>query len=251
MKSLIVGNWKLYVRNLAEGKKLLRALDRSLPRGGNAEVVVCPPVVLAVALRAGYGGRRIRFGTQDASFHVDGAHTGEVSPVALAESGIEYVILGHVEQRTEGDTDETVAKKTAAALAAGLTPVVCVGERVRDKDGHHFSQLQKNVKESLARITPAESSRVVVAYDPLWAIGNAEAPSPTVIREAVTYVRKTLAEMWGRDRALKTRIIYGGSVTSESAGAIAKDGGVQGLLPGRASIQPEEFSGIVKAFSRR
>ena len=160
------------------------------------------------------------------------------------------MILGHAEQRGRGETDEMVAKKSAAALAAGLRPVICVGENERDKDGGHFAYLKKNVKESLARVAPADASRVVIAYDPLWAIGNAEAPQPPVIREAVIFVRKTLAEMWGRDRALKTRIIYGGSVTAESAGAIAKGAGVQGLLPGRASVQPEEFCAIIKAFSR-
>jgi triosephosphate isomerase len=250
MKSLIVGNWKLYIPDLAAGKKLLRAIDRSFPRGVKADVVICPPVALAVALRAAYGGKRIAFGTQNASFDADGAHTGDISPTSLSRSGIEYVILGHVEQRRKGETDEDVAKKAAAALAAGLKPIICVGEHVRDKDGGHFAFLQKNVKESLARIVPTDSSRVVIAYDPLWAIGNAEAPSPGIIREAATYVRKTLAEMWGRERALKTRIIYGGSVNAESAALIAKDSGVQGLLPGRASANSEEFTDIIKAFSR-
>jgi triosephosphate isomerase len=250
MRNLILGNWKLYVHSLDEGRKLLRAIDRSFPRGVKADVVVCPPVALAVALRAGYRGKRIAFGTQDVSTESEGAHTGEVSAVNLAESGIEYVIVGHAERRAQGDTDTIVAKKAAVALAANLHPIVCVGESVRDKDGGHFTFLKKNITESLARVEPARASALTIAYDPLWAIGQNEAPTPAVIREAVIFIRKTLADMWGRERALKTRIIYGGSVDSASAGIIAESAGVQGVLPGRASVQAEEFCAIIKAFSR-
>lgn len=256
MKNLIVGNWKLYVRSLQEGKKLLKAIDRSFPRGVKADVVVCPPVALAVALRAGYSGRRIAFGTQDISIETEGAHTGGVSAVNLAESGIEYVIVGHAERRlpaqagARGDTDEMVAQKTAIALASGLHPIVCVGELERDKDGGHFAALKKNVSGSLSRVEPGRTHDLSIAYDPLWAIGQREAPSPAVIREAVIFIRKTLADMWGRERALKTRIIYGGSVDGASADVIAEGAGVQGLLPGRASVRPEEFCAIIKAFSK-
>lgn len=248
MKKLVVGNWKLYISSLTEGKKLLRAIDKSFPRGVKSTVVVCPPVALAVALRASYGGRRIAFGTQDASFEVEGSHTGEISPRHLKESGIEYVILGHMERRAMGETDEIVSKKVAAALSAKLTPIVCVGEPKRDSEGHFFEYLKKNVTDSLARVAPSDAKKIIVAYDPLWAIGNAEAPAPSIVREAALFIRKTLAHMWGRKAADAVRIIYGGSVDAANAEDLAKSAGVQGVLPGRASVDPAAFSEIIKAF---
>jgi triosephosphate isomerase len=248
MKKLIIGNWKLYVNSPAEGKKLIRAIDKSLPRKLNAEVAICPQVSLAPLLKSGYGGRRIAFGTQDV-FWQDGAHTGQVSPESLYASGIKYVIVGHAEARAEGDSDEMVAKKAAAAIEKRLHPVVCVGESMRDAEGAYFSYLSNNITASLSRIDPAHAGRFTIAYDPLWAIGMNEAPPPRVVSEAVMFVRKTLADMWGRERALKVRIIYGGSVNAESAKALKEAGGIQGLLPGRASVDAKEFTDIIRAFS--
>lgn len=248
MKKLIVGNWKLYVPSLAEGKKLIRAIDASFPRGVKSTVVVCPPVALAVALRASYGGRRIAFGTQDASFEVEGSHTGEVSPRQLKESGIEYVILGHMERRAKGDTDEIVSKKAAAALSVKLQPIICVGEPERDSEGHFFEYLKRNITDSLARVASSDAKNIIIAYDPLWAIGNVEAPAPSVIREASVFIRKTVVEMWGRRDAEKVRIIYGGSVDGENADIIAEGANIQGVLPGRASVNPKAFCQIIKSF---
>jgi len=238
----------LYISSLSEGKKLLRAIDKSFPRGAKSTVVVCPPVALAVALRASYGGRRIAFGTQDASFEIEGSHTGETSPRHLADSGIQYVILGHTERRLKGETDEIVAKKVAAALSVKLTPIICVGEPARDPEGHFFEYLKNNVSQSLARIAPSDAKKIIIAYDPYWAIGNSEAPTPNVIREAVMFIRKTVADLWGREAADRVRIIYGGSVDGSNADVIAEGAGVDGVLPGRASVQPKEFSKIIKAF---
>lgn len=249
MKSLIVGNWKLYINSVTEGKNLLRAIDRNFPRGVKVMVVVCPQVPLAAALRREYSGRRIAFGTQDSFWEGEGAYTGEISPLMLKSSGLEYVIVGHAEKRALGETDETVSKKAAAALSAKLNPVICLGEPERDSEGAHFSFLAKNVAQSLARIGPAHASRVTLAYDPLWAIGEPEAPPSRVVSEGLIFIRKTVAGLWGRDAALRTRIIYGGSVTPESAKALKDEGHAQGLLIGRASVDAEAFTGIIRAFS--
>ena len=249
MKSLVVGNWKLYINSLTEGKKLLQGIDKKFPRGNKALVVVCPQVSLAVGLKNGYGGRRIAFGTQDVSYDSEGAHTGSVSPISLKSSGLEYVIVGHAEMRALGDTDETVSKKAVAALAAKLHPIICVGEPKRDTEGSHFVYLAKNVTQSLARVDGLSASRLTVAYDPQWAIGESEPPAPRVISEGIIFIRKTLADMWGREAALKTRIIYGGSVNAESAETLVREAHVQGFLVGRASTEPENFAAIIKAFS--
>jgi triosephosphate isomerase len=249
MKNLVVGNWKLYVNSLADGRKLLKDIDRKFPRGVKAAVAVCPQVALAAALKSAYGGKRIAFGIQDVSFDAEGAHTGSVSPLAVSSTGIQYAIVGHVERRALGDSDEIVSKKAAAALSAKLHPIICVGEPVRDAEGAHFAVLAKNVSASLARIDHSEASRVTIAYDPLWAIGQKEAPSSRIVSEAIIFVRKTLAELWGREAALKTRIIYGGSVTPESAAEFKKGSAAQGLLVGRASVDADSFTKIIKAFS--
>ncbi len=250
MKKLVIGNWKLYVNTPAEGKKLLRDIDKKLPRGLKVEVAICPQVALASLLKSGYSGKRIAFGTQDVFSEDVGAHTGAVSPKALVSSGIKYVIVGHAERRAQGDTDEIVAKKAVAAIKAKLHPIVCVGEPTRDSEGAYLTYLTNNVTASLARIEAADAARFTVAYDPLWAIGAAEAPSPRVVAEAVMFIRKTIADMWGRERALKVRIIYGGSVNAASASEFAKTPGIQGLLPGRASVNAEEFTNIIRAFQK-
>jgi len=249
MKRLIIGNWKLYVRTLDEGKKLLKAIDTKFPRGVKATIVVCPPVALAAALRREYKGKRIAFGTQDAFFEAEGAFTGQVSPQNLASAGIEYVILGHSERRALGENDETVSKKAVAALAHKLHPVICVGERERDPEGKFFGRIQESVKGSLSRIEPSQAGKITVAYEPVWAIGSKEAASVRVANEAMLYIRKTIADMWGRERALKVRIIYGAAVDQENAKAFAKERNIQGLLPGRASTDAEKFTAIIKAFS--
>ena len=250
MKSLIIGNWKLYVNTPAEGKKLIRAIDKSLPRKLTVEIALCPQVSLAPLLKSGFGGKRIAFGTQDVFWEASGAHTGSVSPESLHASGITYVILGHAEARAQGDSDETVAKKAKAAIEHKLHPIVCVGEPVSDAQGAYLSYLSNNVRMSLSRIDPKDASRFTIAYDPLWAIGLEKAPPPRTVSESVMFVRKTIADMWGRERALKVRIIYGGSVNAESARELKEIGGIQGLLPGRASVNAKEFTDIIRAFSK-
>lgn len=250
MKKLIVGNWKLYINTPAEGKKLIRDIDKKLPRGLKVEVALCPQVSLAPLLKSTYGGKRMSFGTQDVFFEESGAHTGQTSPKALTSSGIKYVIVGHAERRAEGDTDDIVAKKAVTAIQAKLHPIVCVGEPVRDTEGAYLTYLSNNVTSSLARINAVDASKFTIAYDPLWAIGAPQAPSPRVVAEAVMFIRKTIADMWGRERALRVRIIYGGSVNTESATLFATTPGIQGLLAGRASVNAEEFTNIIRAFQK-
>ena len=248
-KALVVGNWKMYVNSLAEGKKLLHNINKKIPRGTKAVVVVCPPMPLVVALKAAYRGRTIALGAQDCFFNPEGAHTGETSPRALAQSGIEYVILGHSEQRALGETNETVAKKVAAALAEKLKPIICVSERERDSNGAYLSLFAKDIAESLSRTEASAASKITIAYEPVWAIGGEEPPPPHAIMETTIFIRKTLAEMWGREAAFKARIIYGGSVNATNAAAIATGAKVSGVLVGHHSINADSFAAIVRAFS--
>lgn len=249
MKKLIIGNWKLYVKSVDEGKKVLKAIEKRLPRGLKSEVVVCPPTALAVALRREYKGSRIAIGAQDIFWEKDGAHTGAVSPVHIASAGIKYTLVGHSERRALGETDEEVAKKAVAALNSKLHPVICVGETERDADGRFFSVIEKSVKGSLSRIEPKDAGKFTIAYEPVWAIGKTEAASPRMAAEAILYIRKTIVDMWGREKAMKVRIIYGASVSAENAEGFANEKAIQGLLPGRASVDAVEFTNIIRAFS--
>lgn len=212
-----------------------------------AEVVVCPPALLLAYLRGAYKGKRIGFGVQDITLHPVGAHTGEVTAELALTSGATYAIIGHAERRAEGETDEIVTREVRAALDAGLRPIVCVGEAERDRDGKYFSVLEKTVAASLSSLLPHELAKVVIAYEPVWAIGAAVAPEGRVVAEAMLYIRKTIAAIYGREAALKAKIIYGGAVDDTSASGLLENGHTQGFLVGRASVDAEKFIGIIRA----
>ncbi len=249
MKSLIVGNWKLYVPTLQGAKKLFRDIDKSFPRGVKSTVVVCPPTPFVALMRDEYGGKKLSFGAQDAFYEVDGAHTGMTSPRALRSADIEYVILGHAEVRAQGETSETVSKKVVLALEEKLHPIICLGESVRDSEGLYLSEIERMVSETLSRVESSNASKITIAYEPVWAIGGAAAPEPRTASETMMFIRKTLADMWGREKALKVRIIYGGAVDTENAERFKECEGIQGLLVGRASTDAKEFVQIIKAWS--
>jgi len=246
-KALIVGNWKGYINSLKEGKALVKGIEKKLPSASKPTVVLCPPFPLLDALARSYRGNRLSFGAQDA-FYEGGAHTGEVSAELVKDTKAKYVILGHAERRTAGETDEMVAKKVGAALDQRLTPIVAVGERARDKDGHYLKELETSIVASLSLVEPQDLRKIVIAYEPVWAIGAALPPNARTIRETIIFIRKVLAGKFHRADALKARIIYGGAVSLESAPELIKESGVDGFLLGRASVDAETFTGIVLAW---
>lgn len=243
-KPLIVGNWKAYVNTLKDAKKLLVSIEKGLPKKLASDVVVCPPFPLLDALSRSYRGSRIAFGSQDV-FYEAGAHTGEVTAPLVRDTKARYAIVGHAERRQKGDTDEIVSKKLGAALDNRLVPILCVGERARDKEGHYLSELTESLLASLALVDDSTLKKIVVAYEPVWAIGAPLPPSPRTIREALIFIRKTLASRFDRSIALKVRILYGGAVTKEMAPEILAESGASGFLLGRASVDAEEFTAIV------
>ena len=212
-----------------------------------ASVVMCPPHTLLESLSGSYRGKRISFGAQD-MHHEDGAHTGEVSPHLVKDAGCRYVIVGHAERRKKGEDDEYVSKKVGAALDSRLTPIVAVGEIERDRDGRYLDELSSMVLQSLSLVSEKTLKKIIIAYEPVWAIGAPLAPDARTIRETIIFIRKTLATKFPKADALKVPILYGGAVNSSTAGELLEHAGINGFLLGRASVDATEFTDIVREF---
>ena len=248
-RPLLVANWKmngLHADGLARAGALA---DHAADGDGAGDIVVCPPATLLFALRAVFAGTRIALGGQDCHAEAEGAHTGDLSAPMLADAGCAYVIVGHSERRAgHGERDEAVADKAAAAHAAGLAAIVCVGESSGDRDaGRALAAIGRQVERSLpAGSTPANT---ILAYEPVWAIGSGRTPGPADIEAAHAEVRAGWERLFsGSGAAL--RVLYGGSVTARNAGEILAVPGVDGVLVGGASLSADAFWQICRACRR-
>lgn len=249
---LIVANWKMHPKTLDAAADLFDAVKEQTVRIRGAHIVLCPPFVYLPELTAMYRGSRIAFGAQDAHWESTGSFTGEVSAAQLADLGADYVILGHSERRAMGETSETIARKAGAVLAAGLSPIICVGEDERDQDGAYLAAVRQEVTESIAGIGPKQLGRVILAYEPRWAIGKgADAALPgDELYAMVVLLRKIVTEMHDRAAAQRVRVLYGGSAEPANAGTLITRGGVDGLLVGHASLRAETFTELIRAAVR-
>lgn len=246
---LIVANWKAYVDSAARAKALVTNAKRLAARSRHTFVLAPSSPHLGLFPKAGK--RNLQFAAQDVSEKSGGAATGEVPASLLRELGVGYVILGHSERRALGETDAVIALKAKQAFAAGLIPILCVGERVRDADARYLKELRDELVVVLDALSPKERAKVIIAYEPIWAIGKSarDAITPADLKEMVLYIRKILAQHMPVRIASKLRIIYGGSVESGDARELAKDGGVDGFLVGHASVDAKMFNALVKELS--
>ncbi len=246
---LLVANWKAYVEDLAKAKTLLALSKRMAPRT-NISIVLAPPAPFLSVL-AQNNKSDVLFAAQDVSATTGGAQTGEVTAQAYAAAGATYAIIGHSERRAIGDTNAVVASKLAHALAHGLTPILCVGERERDSEGAYLSYIREELMAAYAALTQKERRKVIIAYEPLWAIGKTVAESITAddLVEMVLYIRKVLGEFLPGKSSMRTLILYGGSVEPENARALAGGSGVDGFLVGHASVDPHTFGAMLKNLS--
>ncbi|MBT9257269.1 triose-phosphate isomerase [Phycicoccus sp. MAQZ13P-2] len=250
---LMAGNWKMNLDHL-QATHLVQKLDWTLKDGkhdfGAVEVVVLPPFTDIRSVQTLIDGDRLelKHGAQDLSAHASGAYTGEVSGAMLAKLGCSYVAVGHSERREyHGETDEVVNGKVKAAFAAGLTPIFCVGEGLEIRQaGTHVEHVLAQVEAGLADV-PAEQARtVVVAYEPVWAIGTGEVATPEDAQEVCGAIRTKLAELYSGDVADGIRVLYGGSVKSGNVAAIMAQDDVDGALVGGASLEAGEFAAICR-----
>lgn len=246
---IIIGNWKMNPRTGKEAEKLLIGISKNISSIKKTEVVICAPFVYLEKLKSlKTRARKISLGAQDAFYGDIGAHTGEVSAEMLSGFGVKYVIVGHSERRSKGESSEETNKKLKAVLSAGLIPVLCVGESLRDEKHEYYNFVKHQLLESLNGVSKNLISSVLVAYEPVWAISTTvdrKDATPDDSREMVIFIKKVLSDKFGKD-ASSTRILYGGSVNEREAGEFIKNGGVDGLLSGRASLDSKKFSEIVK-----
>ena len=252
-KRLLVGNWKMNPSRLEDARRILAAYKKVAAKLTRTGIVACPPFVYLPLVaskkgpRAAKSASRISAGAQDVFWQSEGAFTGEVSARMLRDLGVSHVIIGHSERRKMGETDETVSKKTVAALSAGLAPIVCVGEAVHDADGAYLETLKVQIKDSLANVPKSSAAKLVIAYEPIWAIGAQEAMKPEEVREMAIYIKKVVSDIFGRDQAMDLPVLYGGSVNWRNAGDIIRIGEVEGLLVGRESVNVPGFVELAKA----
>ena len=246
VKKLIVGNWKMNPSSLVEAKLITAKIRKVIPKLKQTEVVACPPVVFIQACLKNTGDL-LHWGAQSVSYEEGGAHTGEISTLMLSDLGIEYVIAGHSEERAKGETDADVAKKVTAILGDDMRPIVCVGEKVRDENGQYLETLKEQIKNCFADVPLNKANKIVIAYEPVWAIGAQEAMSPEQIYETSLFVKKVFADIFGQESAMKVKILYGGSVNFRNAADIVKIGKVDGLLVGRESVNVSGFNELLKA----
>jgi triosephosphate isomerase len=252
---LMAGNWKSNL-NHQEAVVLVQKLAWTLSDKKHdyhkVEVVVLPPFTDLRSVQTLVDGDRleIRYGAQDVSSHDGGAYTGEISAAMLAKLGCSYVVVGHSERRQHHcESDATVNAKAVRAIAANMTPIVCVGEGLEvRKEGRHVEHTLTQVDGSLAGLTADQVGALVVAYEPVWAIGTGEVATPDDAQEVCAAIRARIAEAWSEDAARAVRILYGGSVKAANVAGIMEKTDVDGALVGGASLQPDEFGGICRFY---
>jgi triosephosphate isomerase len=244
---VIAGNWKMHLTR-PEAESLVRQL-RSSCESGSVEVIVCPPFTALAAAGQALQGSRIGLGAQNVHWEAQGAFTGEISAGMLRDLGCRYAIIGHSERRQFfGETDEGVAKRTAAALAGQLTPIVCIGETLAQRDANEtFAVLQRQLEGGLGKLGAGDAARVIVAYEPVWAIGTGRTATPEQAQEAHAFIRQWWSKRFGAPAAEAMRIQYGGSVNAGNAASLLHQADVDGALVGGASLKADAFGAIVKA----
>ncbi|MCR4398686.1 MAG: triose-phosphate isomerase [Firmicutes bacterium] len=245
---IVAANWKMN-KGIAEAVDFARDfLNRALPP--DVEVVICPPYTAIAAVRGeleAAGRSDIRLGAQDVHWEVKGAFTGEISAFMARDAGCSYSIVGHSERRRMfSETDAMVARKVAGALAGGLAPILCVGETAEERDaGLAESVVARQVRTGLSGVQASDAGRVVIAYEPVWAIGTGRPAAPSDAGRAARLIRGVLEEMFGVGVAESVRIQYGGSVDPGNMGEFMSEPGIDGALVGGASLDPEKFARIV------
>ncbi|OWK37467.1 triose-phosphate isomerase [Fimbriiglobus ruber] len=244
----VAGNWKMYTTR-AGAVDLAAAVAKGLPAGGKTRVAVCPPFPWLTAVADALKGTPVAVGAQNCHFEKEGAFTGETAPGMILDAGCQYVIIGHSERRHGfGETDGLLNKKTKAALAAGLSVIFCVGELLAEREASQTEKvLETQLTHGLADLSAAQLEKVVVAYEPVWAIGTGKVATTEQAQAAHAFIRQKIAGQFGEKAAAGLLIQYGGSVKPDNAAALLHQPDVDGALVGGASLKADTFLAIVAA----
>lgn len=244
---VIAGNWKMY-NTIEESRSLVKGLMKELGSVSGVEVIVAPPFTSIGAVVAEVSGSRIKVAAQNMHWEEHGAFTGEVSPVMIKDAGCSHVIIGHSERRQYfAETNQTVNKKVQAALKAGLTPIMCVGETLQEREaGSTMRVVEAQVREGFAGMGADDVARIIIAYEPVWAIGTGKTATPAQAEEVHRAIRDIVAGIAGQDVAGGLRILYGGSVKPDNIDDLMREQDIDGALVGGASLKVESFARIVR-----
>lgn len=249
-KPLLAGNWKMY-KTVPEAAVFAAALRGKTEELDGVEIVVCPPFTALYPLAALLAGTPVALGAQDVHWEKEGAYTGEISALMLRDAGCRYVIIGHSERRAfGGETDESVNRKIGGALAGGLIPILCVGETQAERNaGKTDEVVARQVQEGLTGNNPAGGD-LVIAYEPVWAIGTGAAATAADAAEVSRFIRDRLSDLCGESAAARVRILYGGSVKPNNIGSFIQESDIDGALVGGASLDPDSFLAIARHISQ-
>jgi triosephosphate isomerase len=247
-KPIIAGNWKMH-KVLAESIAFVNEVKDRLPATDKVDSIVCAPALFLERMLKEADGSRLAIGAQTMHFEESGAFTGEISPLSLKDLGVPYVIIGHSERREMfAETDETVNKKVKAAFTHGITPIICVGETLEQRENEETQSLvTTQIKAAFAGLTPEQAKRAVVAYEPIWAIGTGESSTSSDANEVCSHIRHSIEILFSSDVANELRIQYGGSVKPENIDTYMAERDIDGALVGGASLNPESFLKLLEA----
>ena len=247
-KKIIAGNWKMNVKP-SETAALVTAIAEATKDFTNVDVVCCTPAIDVPAAVAACQGTHVQPGAENAHWEPSGAYTGEISTGMLVDAGVKYVIIGHSERRQYfGETDETVNKRARAVIAAGLTAIVCVGETLAERDAGKVEEvIVRQMKEGFKGISASDAAKLVIAYEPVWAIGTGRTATPEQAPAVHALIRKTLGELVGVDAAESVRIQYGGSMKPGNAAELLAQKDIDGGLIGGAALKAGDFAAIIAA----
>jgi triosephosphate isomerase (TIM) len=242
----MAGNWKMY-KTSSDTAAFFQSFQSLVAESNHCEIVICPPFVNVPAAVAATKGSNVEIGAQNLFWAKEGAYTGEVSGPMIQSVGAQWVIIGHSERRQYfGETDESVFKKTMAALEAGLKPIVCVGELLAHRESGATEEiLRGQFSGGIAPLTPDQFARIVIAYEPVWAIGTGKTATPEIADDAHRFLRSQVQSKFGGDAARSTRILYGGSVKPDNVRKLMAQPEIDGVLVGGASLDPAGFATIV------
>lgn len=250
-KKIAVANWKTNPKTPEEASKLFKALSKKATAVKGVETVICAPTLYSNIFLKEKRNPKIRFGAQNVFHKAEGSATGEVSVAMLKASKISHVIVGHSERRALGETDALVAQKASILVNQGCTPIVCIGEAVHDPEGNYLTFLANQITSSLSLVPKTQLLDVVIAYEPIWAIGASQAMSGHDIHGTTLYIRKVLRDLYNQTIADGLPILYGGAVNSGNIKEIVEEGNIDGVLVGRDSLNPESFGDILTVLAQK